>query len=42
MFEKGAWTSLVIPMPEIDEIVYLESNGVSMDEVIKVAENLPL
>ena len=29
-------------MPEIDEIVYLESNGVSMDEVIKVAENLPL
>lgn len=42
LFEKGSWTSLVIPMPEIDEIVYLESNGVSMDEVIKVAENLPL
>ena len=42
LFEKGPWTALVIPMPEIDEIVYLESNGVSLDEVIKVAENLPL
>ena len=42
LFEKGSWTALVIPMPEIDEIVYLESNGVSLDEVIKVAENLPL
>lgn len=24
LFEKGSWTALVIPMPEIDEIVYLE------------------
>ncbi len=42
LIEKEAWRCLVIPMPKDDKIVYLESNGVSSDDVIKIAENLPL
>ena len=42
LIEKEEWVCLVIPMPTIDEIVYLESNGLSCNDVIKIAENLPL
>ena len=42
LIEKEEWICLVIPMPQDNKIVYLESNGVSSDDVIKVAENLPL
>ena len=42
LIEKEEWVCLVIPMPTNDEIVYLESNGVSSNDVIKIAENLPL
>lgn len=42
LIEKEEWKCLVIPMPKNNKIVYLESNGVSSDDVVKVAENLPL
>ena len=42
LIEKEEWICLVIPMPQDNKIVYLESNGVSSDDVIKVAENLPV
>lgn len=42
LIEKEAWRCLVVPIPQDGKIVYLESNGVSSDDVVKVAENLPL
>lgn len=42
LIEKEEWVCLVIPMPTDDKIIYLESNGVSSDDVEKIAENLPL
>lgn len=42
LIEKEAWVCLVIPMPEKDEIVYFEANSVSSNDVVKIAEHLPL
>lgn len=42
LIEKEDWKCLVIPMPKEDKIVYFESNGVSSEDIIRIAENLPL
>lgn len=42
LIEKEAWICLVIPMPKDNKIVYFESNGVSSEDIIRIAENLPL
>ena len=42
LIEKEDWKCLVISMPKEDKIVYFESNGVSSEDIIRIAENLPL
>lgn len=42
LIEKEDWKCLVIPMPKDNKIVYFESNGVSSEDIIRIAENLPL
>ena len=42
LIEKEGWTCIVIPLPERKQIISMDAEGIPAEDLVKVAQNLPL